>query len=127
MNRRLDDPMLDIEIAQDERLGMTPRREIERLQDEAGRARRFPGLQLFRAGASLGNAIRKLSFPSGQSSTIVVAGDRVAVWTLVLVKAGVPSDSDFPSTPPDGTMAVNTSANRLYIRTGGVWRYSALT
>lgn len=124
---RLHDPEQDIDLAVDEHLGIVPRSELLRAQDEAQRARRFPGLQLFRAGASLGNAIRKLSFPSGQSSTIVVAGDRVAVWTLVLVKAGVPSDSDFPSTPPDGTMAVNTSANRLYIRTGGTWRYAALT
>jgi hypothetical protein len=127
MRGRLDDPVSDIDLALDEALGMTTRREIARVQDEAGKARRFPGIHLFRAGASLGNAIRRLSFPSGQSSTVTVAGDRVAVWTLVYVKAGVPADSDFPTTPPDGTMALNTSANRVYVRSGGTWRYAALT
>jgi len=127
MRGRLDDPFADIDVAVDERLGMSTRRDLARAQDEAGKSRRFPGLHLFRAGASLGNAIRRLSFPSGQSSTVTVAGDRVAVWTLVYVKAGVPADSDFPSTPPDGTLALNTSNNRLYCRSGGTWRYAALT
>lgn len=29
--------------------------------------------------------------------------------------------------PPDGTMAVDSANNRIYVRVGGVWKYAALT
>ncbi|WP_354637112.1 glycosyl hydrolase family 28-related protein [Kitasatospora camelliae] len=40
--------------------------------------------------------------------------------------AGPVSDSSFTRTPPDGTMAVDTAAKRLYVRVGGAWRWTAL-
>lgn len=42
------------------------------------------------------------------------------------VKAGAPTDADFPEVY-DGLMAVDSSTNRLYVRVGGVWRYVTLT
>lgn len=46
---------------------------------------------------------------------------------ISLVKAGPVSDADFPRTPRDNTMALDTSNLRLYIRVAGTWRYTALT
>lgn len=43
------------------------------------------------------------------------------------VKAGVPADGDFPSTPLDGTQVVDTVNSRLYVRVGGSWKYAGLT
>jgi hypothetical protein len=43
---------------------------------------------------------------------------------VVLLKAGVPADSDFtPATPVNGTVAVNTSTTpaTIYVRSGGLW------
>jgi hypothetical protein len=40
--------------------------------------------------------------------------------------AGPVSDASFPHPPLDGTMAVDTVDNRLYVRVGGAWRWSAL-
>lgn len=42
-------------------------------------------------------------------------------------KAGVPVDGDFATTPSDGTTVLDTANHRLYVRSGGVWKYSALT
>lgn len=42
-------------------------------------------------------------------------------------KAGIPLDSDFLSTPSDGTTILDTTNHRIYIRSGGVWKYSSLT
>lgn len=44
------------------------------------------------------------------------------VGAVVRVLDGVPSDLDFTSTPPDGTLVANSVANALYIRLGGTWR-----
>ena len=41
--------------------------------------------------------------------------------------AGAVSDDDFPATPDDGMMGVDTTNDRLYIRVGGTWMYAALT
>jgi hypothetical protein len=43
------------------------------------------------------------------------------------VKAGIISDSDFADTPVDGLLALDSSDNRLYVRTNGTWRYVGLT
>lgn len=45
----------------------------------------------------------------------------------VLIKAGAPSDSDFLTTPPDGTLALDSTNHRLYIRDGAAWKYATLT
>lgn len=49
------------------------------------------------------------------------------VRTPLKTKNGVPSDADFASTPADGTEVVDTLNHRLYVRSGGVWKYTALT
>lgn len=38
------------------------------------------------------------------------------------VKAGVPADADYVFPPPDGTLQIDSTNNRLYVRIGGVWR-----
>ena len=41
--------------------------------------------------------------------------------------AGVVSDSSFAQTPPDGTMALDTAGNKLYVRVNGSWLSTALS
>lgn len=41
--------------------------------------------------------------------------------SATLLKAGVPTDADFPYTPKDGTEAINTSTDTKYYRKAGVW------
>ncbi len=43
------------------------------------------------------------------------------------VKAGTISDADFAVTPVDGTLAVDTIDNRLYVRIGGAWKSVTLS
>jgi hypothetical protein len=47
--------------------------------------------------------------------------------SVIKTKAGAPTDADFVTTPPNGTLAVDTTNNRLYVRVGGTWKYSSLT
>lgn len=42
------------------------------------------------------------------------------------VKAGAPDDTDITS-DSDGTMILDTTNHRLYVRDGGTWRYATLT
>lgn len=46
---------------------------------------------------------------------------------VIRVKAGVPADGDYATTPRDGTLVVDSANNRLYVRVGGAWKYTALT
>lgn len=48
-------------------------------------------------------------------------------FTAALTKAGAVTDADFVVAPPDGTQALDTTNNRLYVRIAGTWRYTALT
>lgn len=41
-------------------------------------------------------------------------------------KAGAPVDADFASPPEDGTTVLDTTNHRLYIRSGGGWKYTSL-
>lgn len=41
-------------------------------------------------------------------------------------KAGIPTDADL-SVPEDGCIILDTTDNRLYIRSGGLWKYAALS
>jgi hypothetical protein len=43
------------------------------------------------------------------------------------VKAGIPADADYLNAPPNGTRVIDSTNNRLYVRVGGVWKYTALT
>lgn len=45
----------------------------------------------------------------------------------IRTKAGVPSDADYATQPPDGTPVIDSTNNRLYVRVGGAWKYAALT
>jgi len=40
---------------------------------------------------------------------------------ISLTKAGVPADSDFPSTPGNGILALDTTGPTLYARANGAW------
>jgi hypothetical protein len=37
-------------------------------------------------------------------------------------KAGTPVDGDFASTPPDGTLVVDSTGNKIWARVGGTWK-----
>lgn len=45
----------------------------------------------------------------------------------MLTKAGAPSDADFLYAPRNGTLALDSSNHRLYVRDGGAWKYAGLT
>jgi hypothetical protein len=47
--------------------------------------------------------------------------------TPLKLKAGTISDADWDFTPPNGTMGLDTTNHRLYIRDGGTWKYATLT
>jgi hypothetical protein len=38
------------------------------------------------------------------------------------VKAGTPADGDWAVAPPDGTIVVDSTANKIWARVGGVWK-----
>lgn len=45
---------------------------------------------------------------------------------IVYHKAGVPTDADFAN-PVSGLIVIDTTDNRLYVRSGSAWKYAALT
>jgi hypothetical protein len=69
----------------------------------------------------------------GHSMTTASAGQptmenlRVLKGMRVYAKAGIPSDSDFIGTAADGLIVVDTTNSRFYCRSGGTWKYAALT
>jgi hypothetical protein len=88
-------------------------------------------------GASDRNTIR---MTGDESEDAALAADSVALAGTnnlfllndvqenpMVLKAGAPADGDFSRTPPNGTLALDTTNNRLYVRDGGTWRYAALT
>ena len=62
---------------------------------------------------------------------MVLAGTPTSqhLLTPMLLKAGAPGDADFPGggAPLNGTLALDTTNHRLYVRDGGSWKYAALT
>ncbi|WP_207842620.1 right-handed parallel beta-helix repeat-containing protein [Williamsia soli] len=70
------------------------------------------------AGAYLGTVI------TAKRSNLTLKAEKGYVQA---VKAGVPSDADFATTPSDGTTVLDTTNHRLYVRSGASWRYTALT
>lgn len=40
---------------------------------------------------------------------------------ISLTKAGVPADTDFPNTPGNGILALDTTGPKLYARVNGAW------
>jgi len=45
----------------------------------------------------------------------------------MFTKAGVPVDADFPGGARDGMHALDSTNHRMYVRSGGTWRYAPLT
>lgn len=41
-------------------------------------------------------------------------------------KAGIPTDTDFATTPSDGTLVIDTTNSKIYVRIGGVWKSVAV-
>lgn len=48
-------------------------------------------------------------------------------YGLVRAVPGAVTDASFPATPPDNTIAIDSTDRRLYVRTGGAWHYATLT
>lgn len=46
--------------------------------------------------------------------------------SVMLTKAGAPTDADFTVTPPNGTLAVDVTNSRIYARIGGLWKSVAV-
>jgi hypothetical protein len=46
-----------------------------------------------------------------------------AQWGFqMFTKAGAPTDADWETAPPNGTMAIDTTNNKIYVRIGGTWK-----
>jgi hypothetical protein len=43
------------------------------------------------------------------------------------VKAGTPADTDWAAAPPDGTLVADSTAGKLWVRVGGVWKGVTVT
>lgn len=72
----------------------------------------------------------------GREGTTARQHDRDTRWSNVMtlwevfpaiIKAGAITDADFTHAPPDGTMGLDTTNNRLYVRIATVWKYAGLT
>jgi hypothetical protein len=65
---------------------------------------------------------------SGAAATSAVIGARsealhqFAGGLAAKVKAGTPSDADFPAAPPDGTIVPDSSGSKIWVRLGGTWK-----
>jgi hypothetical protein len=58
----------------------------------------------------------------------VDALEQGAASRTLRTKAGIPSDADYSPAPPIGTMVIDITNNRLYIRTAAAtWKYTGLT
>lgn len=69
-----------------------------------------PDTNLYRGGANV-----------LQTDDRVRAVDGITTKT----KAGAPTDADFASTPADGTMVIDTTNSKIYVRIGGIWKATA--
>jgi Right handed beta helix region len=101
---------------------------IRELADGGAGGNSFTGNVLIQKGLP---AIALLDL-SGANSTVrdnTGAGAAGHEEGPVRVNAGAVTDASFPATRPpvSGTMALDTTNNRLYVRVGSVWKYSALT
>lgn len=61
-----------------------------------------------------------------QDNAIGAAG-HIQMYGNLFPVAGAVSDGNFAATPPDNTMALDTTNSRLYVRVGGTWKYAQLT
>lgn len=53
---------------------------------------------------------------------------RIESGIFMTSKAGAIGDADFPAAPADGTVGgIDVTNHRIYVRSGGVWKYAALT
>jgi Pectate lyase superfamily protein len=73
-----------------------------------------------RIASGTGVAILNLSTATNATDLRTQLNARNSV--IVLQKAGIPADSDFTLTPANGTLAVDTTNNKLYVRIGGTWK-----
>ena len=70
----------------------------------------------------------KVGISNSPSYKLDVSGIiRSTAGLSTFVKAGTISDTDFTETALDGLMAVDSTDNRLYVRSGGIWKYIAFT
>jgi len=59
--------------------------------------------------------------------SVDVMGMVVADGLATMVSGTAPSDDDFPGGAVDGLIVVDEGSDRLYVRVGGVWKYTTLT
>jgi len=63
----------------------------------------------------------------GETDQMFVHLVRMPGGVATMTRVGAPSDADFPTAPPDGTLAVDTAKSRLYVRVNGSWKSVALS
>lgn len=66
------------------------------------------------------------TYDIGLAATQRIRNLYVSSSVVMKTKAGGPSDSDVVN-PVDGMQVLDTTNNRVYYRTGGAWKYAALT
>lgn len=60
-----------------------------------------------------------------QQMVIAGVGLNVPAALTLKTKAGAITDADFLVAPPNGTMAIDTTNSKIYVRIGGVWKATA--
>lgn len=62
------------------------------------------------------------------AADVLKSDDRIEAADSMTVKviAGAPTDGAFLHTPPDGTVALDSTNSRWYVRVGGTWKFVAL-
>lgn len=91
------------------------------------------------SGGSQGNLVLTRTQGSPNAVTTMfsdaLSPSRNLLWAMydsypqipLLQKAGAVGDADFAQAPANGTMGLDTTNHRLYVRDGGAWKYAALT
>lgn len=80
------------------------------------------GAPIIYFGAAEDTAIYRNAAKQLRTSQQFIASDGLTTKT----KAGVPTDADFAVTPGDGTLVVDTTDNKIYVRIGGAWKSAAV-
>ena len=82
-----------------------------------------PTLPVKQIASQTGNLVE-----ARDSNNVIVGGIGPGGPIFTFTKAGTPTDADFTTAPPVGSMVVDTTANKLWVRTAAAtWKFAALT
>jgi hypothetical protein len=82
--------------------------------------------QLDKLASAIDDLTETLGLHTGPDHTSIEDPHPSLKAQLVYTKEGAPSDDDYVQPPADGTIVVDVTNDRIYVRTGGSWMYASL-